>query len=356
MVTNKIISIQILRAIACLLVIQLHFMPFIPFTNQYFFGAIGVDVFFVISGYIIGASIYKLKDEKSPTKFLINRFTRVAPYYWLLTIAGFFFIYIFRKEHPFNLEMLLRSILFIPQVDVTLPMGWTLNHEVFFYLFVGLSFILFPKEKVKYIGFLFLVFLLSVQFLPSSSYCILFLKSSINYTFLFGFFTYFYGKRLLNFFNSNLLLLLTVILFVFITSITCDFKMYPFQKDILLPLSYSRDIIYFQFVEFKFGLPRVFIWGIPSFFLFLAVLAKEQMLKKCVNSMFVKIGDASYSVYLVQFFIVVFFLHFKTTNLIFPILAIIATVFISLKMVKIENWIAVFTKKFIYSFREKNIK
>lgn len=353
--TNKIISIQILRALACLLVIQLHFIPFIPFTNQYFFGAIGVDVFFVISGYIIAASIYKLKDEKTPAKFLINRFTRVVPYYWVLTIGGFMFLYLFNKAHPFNLKMLINSLFFIPQVDVTLPMGWTLNHEVFFYLFVGLSSVLFPKEKVKYIGFFFLTFLISVQFLSSSSYVILFLKSSINYTFLFGFFTYFYGKRFLNFFNSNLVLLLTIILFVFITSITCDFRMFPFQQDIINS-SYSRDVIYFQFVELKYGLARVIIWGIPSFLLFLSFLAKEETIKKYLNSIFVKIGDASYSVYLIQFFTVVVFLHFKTTNLIFPLLAIFMTLFISLKMVKIENWIADLTKKLIYSFRKEKIK
>jgi exopolysaccharide production protein ExoZ len=356
MVTNKIISIQILRAVACLLVLQLHFIPFIPFTNQYFFGAIGVDLFFVISGYIIAASIYKLKDEKTPAKFLINRFTRVVPYYWVLTIGGFMFLYLLTKAHPFNLKMLINSLFFIPQVDVTLPMGWTLNHEVFFYLFVGLSSILFPKEKVNYIGFFFLAFLLSVQFLPSSSYVILFLKSSINYTFLFGFFTYFYGKRLLNLFNSNLLTLFTIVLFVFIISITCDFKMYPFQNNILSTPTYRRDIIYFQFAELKYGLPRVIIWGIPSFFLFLAIFAKEEYLKKYYNSILVKIGDASYSVYLLQFFVVVVFLYFKTTNLIFPLLAIFMTLFISLKMVKIENWIADLTKKLIYSFRKEKIK
>src|SRR4028118_1191575 len=97
-VGGKIISIQFLRAIASLLVLQVHLFPYLPFINKFFCGAIGVDIFFVISGYIIADSVVRLPPKKSAATFLINRFSRVAPYYYLLTLIAAILIFFFSSN------------------------------------------------------------------------------------------------------------------------------------------------------------------------------------------------------------------------------------------------------------------
>ncbi len=46
----------------------------------------GVDIFFVISGFIM---VYIIKPETTPGAFWLQRFTRIAPFYWVATIIGF---------------------------------------------------------------------------------------------------------------------------------------------------------------------------------------------------------------------------------------------------------------------------
>lgn len=347
MIKNKITSIQLLRAIACLLVLQLHLIPFIPFTNQYFFGAIGVDIFFVISGYIIASSISKIEAPKVSLKFLINRFCRVVPYYWILTFGAIIFIFTFTKNHEFEPNRIINSLLFIPQeIGPSLPLGWTLNHEMFFYLIIGLGSIIIPKKKIHYTGYFFLALLILSKFIPSNSYKILFLKSSINYTFLLGFFTFFYKDKILPIFNNNIMLISSIILICIVATFTCDFEMFPTGTSINnINQSYLRDIIFFQTKIIRIGFPRVILWGIPSYLLFLTFLAKESTIKdKYQNSIFVLIGDASYSIYLLQFFIVTIVLYFKPSNILFSIFGFIITILLSLIMVKFETIISKKTK------------
>lgn len=114
MLKEKIISIQILRAIACLLVIQVHFFLIIPVVNQYMCGAIGVDIFFIISGFIIAASINTLPPVKPVTTFFINRFSRVVPYYYFLTILFALFIYVLYQT--FDVAQFVKAFFLFPSL------------------------------------------------------------------------------------------------------------------------------------------------------------------------------------------------------------------------------------------------
>lgn len=77
-------DIQVLRAVAVLLVIFYHLE--IP---GFYNGFLGVDVFFVISGYLM-ANIYNLQIFKM---FYIQRAKRLIPTYWavlmLVLVVGF---------------------------------------------------------------------------------------------------------------------------------------------------------------------------------------------------------------------------------------------------------------------------
>jgi exopolysaccharide production protein ExoZ len=140
---QKVEALQVMRALAALLVVVHHsisgkeWMDTSPL-NAFDFGAIGVQVFFVISGYII----CRVGSREDFWKFSYSRITRVVPIYWFftalflvskLTVSGF-------SELPGAGEVA-ASLLFVPhyssfrpdQIWPVLIPGWTLNYEMFFY-------------------------------------------------------------------------------------------------------------------------------------------------------------------------------------------------------------------------------
>ncbi|WP_439271338.1 acyltransferase family protein [Pseudochrobactrum sp. HB0163] len=142
---EKFNTIQILRGIAALLVVIGHTLQHALENPPAFlgvFGAFGVAVFFVISGFIISTiTPYAF----SPVTFIWRRVTRVVPLYWLCTLfLAFCAAYLpsLFKTTVFTRDYLLHSLGFIPALvpntaDDWRPLlkpGWTLNYEIFFYL------------------------------------------------------------------------------------------------------------------------------------------------------------------------------------------------------------------------------
>ena len=149
--TRVILPIQYLRGIAAMMVVWFHAAEQLPGVKALIpntFGNSGVDLFFVISGFIMvvtttGATI-------SPVEFMRRRIIRVVPLYWLLTLAmvgaalmapGLFRTLIVTPV------TLVESLLFVPHYSNSFPAmawpllvpGWTLNFEMFFYLVFALS-------------------------------------------------------------------------------------------------------------------------------------------------------------------------------------------------------------------------
>ncbi len=109
-------------------------------------GRAGVDVFFVISGFIL----WRVTAGRivAPTDFLWRRLIRVAPLYWLTTLAVAATAALwptFLPQVSPDLGPLLLSLAFVPHLDPrglpfpTLPPGWTLNYEAIFYLIFALA-------------------------------------------------------------------------------------------------------------------------------------------------------------------------------------------------------------------------
>lgn len=113
-------------------------------------GHAGVDLFFVISGFIMGT----VGATETPVRFAYRRVTRIAPLYWLvtLTFCGLSLVPGLMRNFSFTGEELLKSLLFIPYADrsgqlypLVVP-GWTLNFEMFFYgIFAAALFIPWPR-------------------------------------------------------------------------------------------------------------------------------------------------------------------------------------------------------------------
>jgi peptidoglycan/LPS O-acetylase OafA/YrhL len=146
-------SIQILRALAATLVVighAFHDSTYIAqHTSQpliempYFEWGFGVDIFFVISGFImIYTTVDLFGQPGAASTFLTRRLIRIAPLYWLTT-ALLILVAIF-APHFLNVPIeswrsVVTSYLFIPdvrgngEVRPILATGWTLNYEMFFY-------------------------------------------------------------------------------------------------------------------------------------------------------------------------------------------------------------------------------
>ncbi len=346
--SGKIVSIQILRAIACLSVLYLHVIGRIPLTSININGGIGVDIFFVISGFIIAASLQKLPEKKKGLVFLINRFTRVAPYYTLMTLA-----IVLLHPGKYSILHIVRSILYIPQInDPVIILGWTLNHEILFYSFIGVSLMVFPRIQAIYLGLLFGLFILLCSFLPQEHYIFAFLSSNVNYTFLLGFFAYCFKDRLIPYFKQKWMVAFSVLLLFILSICTSDGPVTTFQQAVYSPFAYRRcNIFFYGWIEGYSSkiaeyFPRVIILGFPSFLLFVTFLAHEYKLKQYINSWVVKIGDASYTLYLFQF-LALTSIPFRLVG-IMEFLVFVAIIIASVQLLKIENRVASASKNLLY--------
>lgn len=129
-------TIQYLRFVAAALVVLFHEKRFLPDDDilQAVIkeGRVGVDIFFVISGFVIAGVAAR---APRPLDFALARIARIFPLYALATVA----MLVMRFALPDMTT--LKSLLFLPQANAdapsygypTLLVGWTLNYEMAFY-------------------------------------------------------------------------------------------------------------------------------------------------------------------------------------------------------------------------------
>jgi exopolysaccharide production protein ExoZ len=134
--------VQALRAAACVMVVIYHATRAVSPDRGWANGAAGVDLFFVISGYVMLRSSRGLMGAQGGwARFLARRIRRLVPLYWTLTAAKLLFTMarpsLAPLTHP-TARSVLADLLFIPARDGAgivrplLAVGWTLNFEFFF--------------------------------------------------------------------------------------------------------------------------------------------------------------------------------------------------------------------------------
>ncbi len=147
------VSIQHLRAMAALSVALFHACQWSRI--DFSIGAAGVDLFFVISGFVM----WTVTAGRNPTPlaFLRRRVIRVAPLYWLVTLALVAGALIFPQRFPEvepRADHVLLSLAFIQHMNPdgqpfpVLPPGWTLNYEAVFYLIFASCLILPVRRRI----------------------------------------------------------------------------------------------------------------------------------------------------------------------------------------------------------------
>jgi exopolysaccharide production protein ExoZ len=134
---RRLLGLQYLRGIAATGVVIFHATEAAGMTWRP--GSRGVDLFFVLSGFLM---IAITDGGVRPWTFLKDRFLRVAPLYWIATatliLAGLVGLASGLSLDP---RRIATSFVFIPYGEINtrrivlpvLPVGWTLNMEMFFY-------------------------------------------------------------------------------------------------------------------------------------------------------------------------------------------------------------------------------
>jgi exopolysaccharide production protein ExoZ len=132
----SLVSIQALRAIAALLVFWGHAINAVtlevPADFPHLYGPFGVDIFFVISGFVMVYSSEGLFGQPgAPIKFFARRIARIVPLYWAATAILVWFVVPYAST-----KAVLGSLFFAPHIPSEAPLlfvGWTLIFEMFFY-------------------------------------------------------------------------------------------------------------------------------------------------------------------------------------------------------------------------------
>ena len=268
---NKIEIIQILRFLAAFSVMMTH-LPILEF------GIWGVDIFFVISGFIM-----MYVTENNQKNFLVKRIIRIVPLYWILTL-GVFLIAIFYpgllNYTTANFEHLIKSLFFIP-FDKNgsghfpiLFLGWTLNFEIIFYILFSISLFFSKKNKFILSSVLIVLFLLFNSFLSDKNFISSSYFDYIFLEFIFGMAAFIIWKKFRDKISLNFLNHFIFLLFLFSTIFILNY----FETD--------RSISY----------------GVPSFILLIYFLFFLN--DKSFPKIFVTLGDASYCIYLLHPYII----------------------------------------------------
>lgn len=158
---KRLLFIDSLRGLAAFAVVIYHFTTVYrhlyghSFSDEYDFnyGNYGVELFFMISGFVIFFSFTKIKNGR---EFLFNRIIRLYPAYWLCMLVTFFCVQYFGLpglETTFT-DLLVNFTMFqklvgVPDVD---GVYWSLFSEWMFYLMMLVLFMSKKLDKILYVG------------------------------------------------------------------------------------------------------------------------------------------------------------------------------------------------------------
>ncbi len=280
-------ELDALRGLAAILVVFFHFTMFRPQADLGFIvGVTGVDLFFIISGFVIFMS---LNGIKKPIEFVINRFTRLFPTYWacaMLTFGLKFFFFnelaMSFKHFLVNLTML-QHFFRIEGVDGTY---WTMIIELLFY-FLMFFILVFDKLKSTVLICFFILMMIVFNDIILEKYFPFFKKIHFYMPLVSHFPMFFAG-----------------ILFYKIIKIDAPNSRLIFVYYGLLIICFFVQLMLFYdggrsngFINFTTYLLMLFIY----FFIFILLVNKK--LKFLVNKSTLFLGKISFSLYLIHQFI-----------------------------------------------------
>ncbi len=250
-------------------------------------GSAGVDLFFVISGFVMFTSSRRLATRPDGWRvFLQRRLERIVPLYWLLTAAKALITLAAPGLAPTTRPTawnLAASFLFIPARDAAgivrpvLPVGWTLTYEMLFYALFAASLALRRSP---------LAILLPVL-LPLG---------------LAGFWRAPDWPAILSLANG---LVLELCAGVALAQTMAAFR-HPNQRTATCMLALGLALL---LLVPSAGPWRFLAWGAPALLVVAATVALEQRLAASLPALLLELGDASYAIYLSHVFVIPVLAH-----------------------------------------------
>lgn len=287
-------GLQILRFVAAMLVAAMHITQAISIhvtglgDHVYWgTGTVGVDIFFIISGFVMTVSTWNV-PRQGPRRldnawiFIKRRIQRIVPVYWFYTLlkaALIVAVPALAVKSAIAPSHLAASLFFVPVIapwgliQPVLPVGWTLNFEMLFYVVFALG-IAVGAPRLRWSLLVFLGVFAAARFFMDSV-PLRFYAQSIIFEFIIGVaFAQLVMRRASGPAGAGALLLAAGVIFTF-------------------GLGWNPDS------------DRLFPWGVGSAAIVLGTLWLERVVdgKRWARPL-AFLGDASYSIYLSHTFVV----------------------------------------------------
>ena len=305
-------SIQALRGFAALAIVFFHISEmllrytdrtglFCTLSPVWQVGASGVDLFFIISGFVMVESTrHMFQQKRASLTFFIRRLIRIVPLYWFYTTLMLILVLL-----PFSLQSsifsatyTLKSFLLIPALNPAnhlplplLPQGWTLWYELYFYILFSIFLFFDRRILLPAIFFIFITSILAGTWLKTNNPVAEVLTSPLLLEFALG-------CLLAHLTQASHSSARTGKIFI---SIGC----------ILLFLTqYLQSAVDY----------RLLVWGVPAFLITLGFIFMEEKTSLEFPRYFVVLGDASYSIYLSHLFILLGISTLLKLHLVSPVI------------------------------------
>ena len=288
---NTLFTIQALRAIAASAVVAFHTLAMMVHNAGYSFsipgfGASGVDLFFVISGFVM---VYTMRgafrQPNSTMSFVRRRVIRVVPIYWFYTtllvlllvlLPGLFSNLKFEWQHVISSYLFLLSKNNVGYVGTVLQTGWTLCYEMYFYFLFAILLLLPQKLFLPVAGSVFMAGIALGEFADPLPVWLTVTTNPILLEFYLG----------------------AVIAFLYLNGLrlTRPWALAVIASGIATIL-FSDNVV--QHGQWQ----KVIFWGLPCGALLLGAVSLEHAGLR-IPRLLVALGNSSYSLYLVHPFLI----------------------------------------------------
>ena len=283
---HVIVSLQYLRGAAAMMIVFCHAFDQLPWLKAMLpnVGLSGVDLFFVISGFIM--VFVTAKASSTAWDFFRMRIIRIVPLYWLFNFANAALILTFPQlfqSAVLTLRHFVLSLLFIPHLSPAVPpsispfilLGWTLNYEMFFYAIFALAMAASAAHRVS----LTMVVLVTLTALGALSV--------------------FDASPVLEFYSNNIVL--EFVLGMMLAGLYLNgtlHKVGATSGALMIALGAVGLCVGASHLE----LARVLVFGLPAALIVAGALSIEAARAVGKVQPFLLLGDASYSIYLAHLF------------------------------------------------------
>ncbi|GEC79207.1 acyltransferase family protein [Flavobacterium aquatile] len=286
--TKYLDILQIFRGIAALMVVIHHAVGSLKYYHKIdsdflnavgIFGKLGVDFFFILSGFIISySSFYKYSEPDSFKRYFKNRIIRVYVPYLPIGILMYLLYSVLPNLSNNSREIsLITSFTLFPSGNPALSVAWTLSFELFFYFFFSLSFF----SKKVWNGFTLLWLILIV----------IFNYSFLNYLLInsYPIFKVFFSTYNLEFLLGYLLSL------IIIYKVKFKWPQYSIGILIVILLLICQQEFKLKTLDFYYN----YLFALILFFVLYIIITYYNK-KFDENFIMMHIGNASYSIYLIH--------------------------------------------------------